>query len=215
MKKFIAFIVLLMVFWGFACDFHFEPSVYTGKLGDTFVLTVTVVKTHRNCVITMEDYDFEFDKVQVIGITPWNEVSSGRYERKFLLSLSAIGEGFVKISKNCSKAGYEEEIMKVKILENPDLIKKVLNKEIPFETKLTVKKEDLLLKELFYESKDKKEITLDKLQIDNIIFKLPFKITLPTNEKIYVLFTKDYKYPILIASKEVFYRYDVYILAAK
>jgi len=101
-----------------ACDFTFNYDEITAPVGTVGEIGVRVQKTHDNCTMTDQlDYQFAWENLQVIGETPWEEVGPQLYEKWFKVSLSALGEGFLKISKTCSKEGYEEAILTVTVTE--------------------------------------------------------------------------------------------------
>ena len=74
---------------------------------------VQAQKTHNDCTMTDPDpldYQFAWENLQILGETPWEEISPQLYEKWFKVSLSVLGAGFLKISKTCSKEGYEEAL---------------------------------------------------------------------------------------------------------
>ena len=101
-----------------ACDFAFNYDEITAPVGTVGEIGVRVQKTHNNCTMTDQfDYQFAWENLQILGETPWEEVGPQLYEKWFKVSLSAPGEGFLKISKTCSKEGYEEAILPVTVTE--------------------------------------------------------------------------------------------------
>jgi hypothetical protein len=113
-------LVLIGLFFGAfavsACDFAFNYDEITAPVGTVGEIGVRVQKTHNNCTMTDQfDYQFAWENLQILGETPWEEVGPQLYEKWFKVSLSAAGEGFLKISKTCSKEGYEEAILPVTI----------------------------------------------------------------------------------------------------
>ncbi|GAH27161.1 unnamed protein product [marine sediment metagenome] len=61
------------------------------------------------------DYQFDWEGIQILGETDWEEIGPQLYEKWFQVSLSSIGEGFLKISKDCSKEGYEEAVLPITV----------------------------------------------------------------------------------------------------
>jgi hypothetical protein len=66
-----------------------------------------LVLTHRNCDITLEDTKYDYRGFQVAGATQWKEVSTGVYERKFKLKVTAADKGKATFSaiRTCRKEG--------------------------------------------------------------------------------------------------------------
>jgi hypothetical protein len=101
-----------------ACDFTFNYDEITAPVGTVGEIGVRVQKTHNNCTMADPfDYQFAWENLQILGETSWEEVGPQLYEKWFKVSLSAPGEGFLKISKTCSKEGYEEAILPVTVTE--------------------------------------------------------------------------------------------------
>ena len=110
--------LLLGAFVVSACDFAFNYDEITAPVGTVGEIGVRVQKTHNNCTMTDQfDYQFAWENLQILGETPWEEVGPQLYEKWFKISLSAAGEGFLKVSKTCSKEGYEEAILPVTVTE--------------------------------------------------------------------------------------------------
>ena len=61
------------------------------------------------------DYQFDWERIQILGETDWKEISPQLYEKWFQVSLSSIGDGFLKISKDCSREGYEEATLPIRV----------------------------------------------------------------------------------------------------
>lgn len=208
MKKVFLFTVLLVSTFALSCVFSFEPEVVSGKVGDIVIIKVSVEKTHWRCVLdSMDDYHFELENVQVLGETSWNQIDSRIYEKWFKLSLSEAGEGFVKIWKNCTKEGYDEAILPVTVSANTELLEKISEGSFPVDTPLNV---ESTLVESFYKDAEK---TVNKITLKDVEFELPIEVYLKAGE-VYVLYSKDYPYPIAVAGEDFFYRFDYYILAS-
>jgi hypothetical protein len=109
--------VLTLAVVGWACDFTFNYDEITAPVGTVGEIGVRVQKTHNNCTMTDQFYQFAWENLQILGETPWEEVGPQLYEKWFKVSLSASDEGFLKISKTCSKEGYEEAILPVTVTE--------------------------------------------------------------------------------------------------
>jgi len=103
-----------------ACDFFFSYTEVTEPIGTYGEIGVRVQKTHNNCTLSsMDDYRFAWENVQILGSTEWGEVDPNLYERWFQVSLSEVGEGYLMVSKDCTKEGYQEAVLPVTVLD-PD-----------------------------------------------------------------------------------------------
>lgn len=102
------------------CEFVFSYKSLSAPLGATGEVGIRVVKTHANC--TLPDpyaYDITARGVQILGETAWKEVQPNVIEKWVLLSLPEVGDGYLKISKTCSKEGYEEGVLPIKVTAPP------------------------------------------------------------------------------------------------
>jgi len=101
-----------------ACQFSFNYSEIVAPLGTVGEIGVRVQKDHDNCSLpSMDDYQFAWDNIQVLGATAWEEVGPDLYERWFEVSLSELGDGYLMISKDCIKEGYEEAVLPITVLD--------------------------------------------------------------------------------------------------
>ena len=105
---------------GLGCEFVFSHDRILASLGTVGEIGVRVQKTHTRCTLSsMDEYQFAWENVQILGSTAWENVDRDLYEKWFRVSLSEIGEGYLMISKTCSKNGYEEAILPIDVL-GPD-----------------------------------------------------------------------------------------------
>jgi len=104
-----------------ACEFAFSYDHVEASLGTLGEIGVRVTKEHADCTLpSMDDYQFAWAGIQVLGETPWEEIDTNVYEKWFQVSLSAIGDGFLRISKDCSKEGYQEAVLPIAVLAPSD-----------------------------------------------------------------------------------------------
>ncbi len=71
-----------------ACEIDIE--VTKGKkdayqTGDTLVLMVKVVLTHRSCPVKMKDTQFNMKGLSVVKSTPWKQTAAMDWERKLMV----------------------------------------------------------------------------------------------------------------------------------
>ena len=189
-----------------ACDFSFNYDQITAPLGTVGEIGVRVQKTHKNC--TMEDpldYQFAWENIQIIGETQWEETGPLLYEKWFKVSLSVPGEGFLKISKTCSKEGYEEAILPITVTRGAedDVFMQALSGTYPFAppVELTVESAIGL-------------IQLDEglLTVNDVRMSLPLSLSAIDGYegeiRAYYAVDKAGIEPLLLVSDGFFYRFD-------
>jgi len=104
-----------------ACEFSFNYDRIEAPVGTEGEIGVRVEKTHNRCTMSDPlDYLFNWERIEILGETDWEEISAGVYEKWFLVSLSSPGEGFLKISKTCSKEGYEEALLPIMVTQGDE-----------------------------------------------------------------------------------------------
>ncbi len=101
-----------------ACNFYFSYDSISASIGTVGEIGIRVEKTHNKCTMTSTDeYLIQGEGVQILGETEWEEVGAEVYEKWLQVSLSEVGDGFVKISKDCTKEGYQEAVLPITGLE--------------------------------------------------------------------------------------------------
>jgi hypothetical protein len=101
-----------------ACEFSFSFDSIAAPLGAVGEIGIRVQKTHPKCVLpSMDSYEISGRGIQILGETDWEEIDDGLFEKWLNISLSSLGSGDLKISKFCSKEGYEEGILPIMMLE--------------------------------------------------------------------------------------------------
>jgi hypothetical protein len=104
-----------------ACEFSFSYDRIEAPLGTVGEIGVRVAKEHNNCTLpSMDDYQFTWENIQILGETPWEEIGTNLYEKWFQVSLSELGDGYLQISKDCTKEGYEEAVLPITVLAPSD-----------------------------------------------------------------------------------------------
>ena len=189
-----------------ACDFAFNYDEITAPMGTVGEVGVRVQKTHNNCTMTDQfDYQFAWENLQILGETPWEEVGPQLYEKWFKISLSAAGEGFLKVSKTCSKEGYEEAVLPVTVMagEEDGVWSDAVSGVYPFtdETGMTA------------------EVTTGAIWLhDSVLNVADRSVVLPTVPEgladyqgeayVYTAQTEGESVVLLLVSDEFFYRFD-------
>jgi len=99
-----------------ACEFTFNYDYIEAPVGTVGEIGIRVEKTHKKCTLDDPlDYQFDWEGIQILGETDWERIEPQLYEKWFKVSLHSVGEGFLKISKDCSKEGYSEKVLPIKV----------------------------------------------------------------------------------------------------
>lgn len=97
-----------------ACDFYFSYDSISAPIGTVGDIGIQVHKTHAKCTLSsMDEYVIEGIGVQFLGETDWVDKGGGLYEKWIQVSLAEVGDGAVRISKTCTKEGYEEKVLPI------------------------------------------------------------------------------------------------------
>ena len=199
--------VLAIALSAAACEFDFGYDEIMAPLGTVGEISVHVLKTHNNCTLpSMDDYQFAWENIQILGETAWEEISPNRYEKWFQVSLSQIGNGYLKISKNCTKEGYEEAILPITVLEPAEegVWHQAYEGAYPFEVPEIGTLESVIGEGVIIEG----TLTIDQLTIELSVVPADFDGELGS---VRVFFTKtpdEEIVPLLIASDDFFLRFD-------
>lgn len=199
--------VLALTLSAAACEFSFNFGEITAPLGTVGEIGVRVLKTHDNCTLpSMDDYQFAWENIQILGETGWEEISPNLYEKWFQVSLSQIGDGYLMISKDCTKEGYEEAILPITVIEPAEegIWQQAYEGAYPFEVPEIGTLESVIGGGV---------ITEGILTINQLTIELPF---VPSGfdgdlESVRVFFTRmpdEEMGPLLIASEGFFLRFD-------
>ncbi|HEU68166.1 MAG TPA: hypothetical protein ENN53_02935, partial [Candidatus Acetothermia bacterium] len=118
-RRFLLVVVLVggaVGFTALGCEFMFSYRSLTAPLGASGEVGIRVVKTHANCTLPNPyDYQLSARGVQVLGETSWTEVQPNVIEKWVLISLAEVGDGYLKVSKTCTKEGYEEGLLPITV----------------------------------------------------------------------------------------------------
>ena len=119
MKKFLFVGILFsLALMAFSCEFTFEVESQTVLIGSEFYVRVELHQTHRRCVLDSleEDIHFEGEGLAILGKTAWTPLSSDVYEAWLKVIPTEAGDGWIKVWKDCSKNGYEEEVFPIQVV---------------------------------------------------------------------------------------------------
>ena len=93
-----------------ACEIDIE--VTKGKkesyqVGDTLVLHVKVVLTHRSCPVKMKETKFNMTGLKVHKSTPWKQTATMDWERKLMVIVTKTKNGKLNLTaiRECDKDG--------------------------------------------------------------------------------------------------------------
>jgi len=135
-------LLLLVAQTSLACEFTFNYESIEAPLATVGDIGIRVYKTHNNCTLqSMNDYHFESDKLQILEESEWQEIERNVYEKWFKVMLSEKGEGYILIWKECSKEGYEEKSLPIKITGNSEEVKQALAGVYPYEDDINISME--------------------------------------------------------------------------
>lgn len=119
-----------------ACTFTFSYASISAPIGTVGEIGIRVQKTHARCTLSsMDEYVIDGDGIQILGETPWEDLGGDLYEKWVKISLAEEGDGFLRISKTCTKEGYEEAILPITVLSPGEgaAWEAAWNGEYPFE----------------------------------------------------------------------------------
>ena len=93
-----------------ACEIDIEVTKgkkETYQVGDTLVLHVKVVLTHRSCPVKMKDTKFNMTGLKVHKSTPWKQTAAMDWERKLMVIVTETKKGKLNLSavRECEKDG--------------------------------------------------------------------------------------------------------------
>lgn len=98
------------------CEFLFSYRSIEAPIGTWGEVGIRVHKDHSNCTLPHPfDYDITVKGLQILSETPWQEIQRNVIEKWLVVSLAEEGEGYLMISKDCSKEGYQEARMPVTV----------------------------------------------------------------------------------------------------
>lgn len=191
-----------------ACSFQFSYASIQAPIGTVGEVGVQVQKTHSNCVLpSMDEYDIEGSGIQILGETTWEDKGAGLYEKWLQVSLSAVGTGSLKISKTCTKDGYEEKVISIVTLvsESADAVwSQAWNGVYPFD-----------------ESGDVRNAIGSPVLEDGVLVvgeisavlppSLQLPETLPNTVRLFALYSAGEAWPLLLVGEDVFFRFDQFL----
>ncbi len=151
------------------------------------------------------DYQFDWKGIQIMGETDWEEIGPQLYEKWFQVSLSSVGEGFFKISKDCSKEGYEEAVLPITVKKEGGVWQLALKGEYPYELQPKIEIEKTFAQPF---------LNNDVLKVGKVEVKLPFLpqelVEYEEEIELYYYTFQEKALPLLVISSDFFYRFDQY-----
>lgn len=199
--------VLALTLSAAACEFSFNYSEITAPLSTVGQISVRVHKDHNNCTLpSMDDYQFAWENIQVLGETAWEEIGPNQYEKWFQVSLSQIGDGYLMISKDCTKEGYEEAILPIAVIEPAEegLWQQTYKGTYPFEVPEIGTLESVVGEGIVSEG----ILTINQLAIELSIVPTDFDGELGSTRVFFTKASDEEIVPLLIASDRFYLRFD-------
>ncbi len=116
-----AILTAVAAFSASACTFYFSYESIEAPVGTTGQVGIRVQKTHGRCTLSsMDEYRIDGEGVQILGVAAWEDLGGGLYETWVQVSLAQEGDGALRISKSCTKEGYEEQLLPIHALAPDD-----------------------------------------------------------------------------------------------
>jgi len=117
LRLFIAIFIPLLIIASMAlpvlaCIITISPGNSSGFVGDTLTFTINVQKTHRTCLVPIDETQIKLQKLEIVSQTGWKQISSEVNQKKITVRLKEVGEGSIEVIRICSKGG-DDEIVKV------------------------------------------------------------------------------------------------------
>jgi len=187
-----------------ACTFAFSYESISAPIGTVGDVGIRVQKTHARCTLSsMNDYLIDGEGIQILGETAWEDLGGDLYEKWVQISLSEEGEGALRISKTCTKEGYEEKVLPITSLA-PDegaAWATAWNGEYPFDAPANV--ENVL---------DTVAVSDGTLAVGGLTFALSDGIALPSElpETVRIFYMNAASEPValLLVGEGLFVRFD-------
>ncbi|MFC1905039.1 4Fe-4S binding protein [Chloroflexota bacterium] len=88
-----------------ACTITITPDSASGNVGDTITFTIDVQKTHRTCLIPIDETEINLRGMEIVSQSLWKAVSSEIHRKEITVRLTEVGEGLIEVSRECSKGG--------------------------------------------------------------------------------------------------------------
>ncbi len=84
--------------------------------GDTVLITVKVNLPHRNCPNSIEQTEFAYDGIKVLGSTGWKDMKQQTWQKRFKVIVldTLVEKVYFKAYRLCS-AGGDEEILPIPV----------------------------------------------------------------------------------------------------
>jgi len=100
-----------------ACEFYFNYESIAAPIGTVGEIGIRVQKTHAKCTLSsMDEYIIDGEGIQILGETAWEDLGGDLHEKWVQVSLAEEGDGFLRISKDCTKEGYQEAVLSITAL---------------------------------------------------------------------------------------------------
>jgi len=97
-----------------ACTFTFSYESVFAPIGTVGEIGIRVQKTHARCTLSsMDEYLIDGVGIQILGETSWEDLGGNLYEKWVQISLAEEGDGALRISKTCTKEGYQEKVLPI------------------------------------------------------------------------------------------------------
>lgn len=188
-----------------ACQFVFSYEAIRAPLGTWGEVGIRVYKTHARCTLpSPEEYRISAVGAQILSQTPWREIQPNVLEKWVILSLAQVGEGYLKISKTCTKEGYAEALLPLSVDPPADsgVWALAMSGTYPF---------DLPGEAPVYRVSGEPEAISEHLVLEGLVFRLPEALPFALPREVALFYTvlpHGELFPLLLVGEGIFLRFD-------
>lgn len=100
-----------------ACDISISPPGASGQVGDELTFSIEVARTHRNCLVPIEETQITLSGMELVSHIPWVQLGGDVDRREITVKLTTVGIGRIIVTRVCPKGG-DTAIAEVEITED-------------------------------------------------------------------------------------------------
>lgn len=100
-----------------ACDISINPPGASGQVGDELTFSIEVARTHRNCLVPIEETQITLSGMELVSHIPWVQLGGDVDRREITVKLTTVGIGRIIVTRVCPKGG-DTAIAEVEITED-------------------------------------------------------------------------------------------------
>ena len=88
-----------------ACDISINPPGANGQIEDELTFSIEVARTHRNCLVPIEETQIALSGMELVSHTPWVQLGGDVDRREITVKLTTVGTGSITVTRVCPKGG--------------------------------------------------------------------------------------------------------------